>query len=159
MAEDAVQFTVRQRDALLELNSMLYETDDELEIQAKILDLSILLIQHSDYTKKRSSLIYFTGVLGYNLQWKQWRQPLEYTTILAGLQFCIRVIMVEAALPTNLRNGFNETSVENPIQIFRKVRDIWLVDGEGIDPVINYFLTKRDTIWLYPPFVELWHGH
>ena len=137
---------------------MLYETDDELEIQAKILDLSILLIQHSDYTKKRSSLIYFTGVLGYNLQWKQWRQPLEYTTILAGLQFCIRVIMVEAALPTNLRNGFNETSVENPIQIFRKVRDIWLVDGEGIDPVINYFLTKRDTIWLYPPSVELWHS-
>src|SRR5216117_1511276 len=119
MTEDAVQFTVRQRDALLELNSMLYETDDELEIQAKILDLSILLIQHSDYTKKRSSLIYFTGVLGYNLQWKQWRQPLEYTTILAGLQFCLRVIMVEAALPTNLRNGFNETSVENPIQIFR----------------------------------------
>jgi len=58
MTEDAVQFTVRQRDALLELNSMLYETDDELEIQAKILDLSILLIQHSDYTKKRSSLIY-----------------------------------------------------------------------------------------------------
>ena len=158
MTEDAVQFTVRQRDALLELNSMLYETDDELEIQAKILDLSILLIQHSDYTKKRSSLIYFTGVLGYNLQWKQWRQPLEYTTILAGLQFCIRVIMVEAALPTNLRNGFNETSVENPIQIFRKVRDIWLVDGEGIDPVINYFLTKRDTIWLYPPSVELWHS-
>src|SRR5436309_15090184 len=73
--------------------------DDELEIQAKILDLSTLLIQHSDYTKKRSSLIYFTGVLGYNLQWKQWRQPLEYTTILAGLQFYIRVIMVEAALP------------------------------------------------------------
>src|SRR5216117_716035 len=158
MTEDAVQFTVRQRDALLELNSMLYETDDELEIQAKILELSILLIQHSDYTKKRSSLIYFTGVLGYNLQWKQWRQPGEYTTILAGLQFCIRVIMVEAALPTNLRNGFNETSVENPIQIFRKVRDIWLVDGEGIDPVINYFLTKRDTIWLYPPSVELWHS-
>ncbi len=77
---------------------------------------------------------------------------------MAGLQFCIRVIMVEAALPTNLRNGFNETSVENPIQIFRKVRDIWLVDGEGIDPVINYFLTKRDTIWLYPPSVELWHS-
>ena len=52
---------------------MLYETDDELEIQAKILDLSILLIQQSDYAKERSSLIYFTGILGYNLDWKHWR--------------------------------------------------------------------------------------
>ena len=132
MAEESVQFTARQREELLELNSMLYETDDDLEIQAKILDLSILLIQHSDYAKERSSLIYFTGILGYNLEWKQWRQPGEYTTILAGIQFCIRVIMLEAALPTNMRASFSETSPENPIQVMRKVRDIWLVDGEGM---------------------------
>src|SRR5205809_6729211 len=132
MAEESVQFTARQREELLELNSMLYETDDDLEIQAKILDLSILLIQHSDYAKERSSLIYFTGVLGYNLEWKQWRQPLQYTTILAGIQFCIRVIMLEASLPTEMRDNFNETSLENPVQAFRKVRDQWLVDGEGM---------------------------
>src|SRR5437762_4621134 len=119
MAEESVQFTARQREELLELNSMLYETDDDLEIQAKILDLSILLIQHSDYAKERSSLIYFTGILGYKLEWKQWRQPGEYTTILAGIQFCIRVIMLEAALPTNMRAMFIETSSENPIQVIR----------------------------------------
>ena len=131
MAEESVQFTAPQREELLELNSMLYETDDDLEIQAKIQDLSILLIQHSDYTKERSSLIYFTGILGYNLEWKQWQQPREYTTILAGIQFCIRVITLEVALPTNMRASFSEISPENPIQVMRKVQDIWLVDGEG----------------------------
>src|SRR5436309_9802051 len=136
MTEDAVQFTARQREALLEINSMLYETEDELEIQAKILELSILLIQHSDYAKQRSSLIYFTGVLGYNVQWKQWRQPSEYTTILAGIQFCIHVIMLESTLPKDIRDGFNESSPENPVQVFRKVRDQWLVDGEGFIPSV-----------------------
>jgi len=73
MAEDSVQFNVRQREALLELNLLLNEindTTDDAEIDQKILELSILLIQHSDYAKKRSSLIYFTGVLSYNIEWK-----------------------------------------------------------------------------------------
>ena len=132
MVEDSVQFSDRQRECLLELNSLIFEMDVDSEIEKKIFELSVLLIQHSDYAKERSSLIYFTGVLGYNLEWKQWRQPLQYTTILAGIQFCIRVIMLEASLPTEMRDNFNETSLENPVQAFRKVRDQWLVDGEGM---------------------------
>ena len=135
IAEESVQFNARQREALLELNLLLNEineTTDDTEIDKKILQLSILLIQHSDYAKERSSLIYFTGVLGYNIEWKQWRQPSEYTTILAGIQFCIRVIMLDSALPKDIRDEINESSPENPVQMFRKVRDQWLVDGEGI---------------------------
>ena len=132
MVEDSVQFSDRQRECLLELNSLIFEMDVDSEIEKKIFELSVLLIQHSDYAKEQSSLIYFTGVLGYNLEWKQWRQPLQYTTILAGIQFCIRVIMLEASLPTEMRDNFNETSLENPVQAFRKVRDQWLVDGEGM---------------------------
>jgi len=137
MGEESVQFTIKQRQCLVELNALLYETNemDEMnndsKIEKKILELSILLIQHSDYTKQRSSLIYFTGVLGYNIEWKQWRQPLEYTTILAGIQFCIRVIMLEGSLPRITRNGIDETSPQNPVELFRKVRDKWLIDGEG----------------------------
>ena len=137
IVEESVQFTVKQRQCLLELNSLLYEineadeTNNDSVIENKILQLSVLLIQHSDYAKKRSSLIYFTGVLGYNVEWKQWRQPLEYTTILAGIQFCARVIMLEAALPRISRDGIDETSPQNPVELFRKVRDKWLIDGEG----------------------------
>ena len=132
MIEDAIQFNDRQKECLWELNSLTFETDVDSEIEKKIFELSVLLIQHSDYTKEQSSLIYFTGVLGYNLQWKQWRQPSEYTTILAGIQFCIRVIMLEVSLPTDMRDNFNEISLENPVQVFRKVKDQWLVNGEGM---------------------------
>ena len=138
MGEESVQFTLKQRECLLELNTLLYEinvTDEannNSKIEKKILELSVLLIQHSDYAKERSSLVYFTGVLGYNIEWKQWRQPSEYTTILAGIQFCTRVIMLEAALPRINRDGIDETSSENPVELFRKVRDKWLIDGEGI---------------------------
>src|SRR5436190_22858397 len=92
--------------------------NDDFKIEQKILELSILLIQHSDYAKERSSLVYFMGVLVYNVEWKQWRQPLEYTTILAGIQFCMRVIMLEAALPRIARDGIDETSPANPVELF-----------------------------------------
>ena len=112
---------------MLELNGLLYEINimsemnNNSKIEKKILELSILLIQHSDYAKERSSLVYFTGVLGYNVEWKQWCQPLEYMTILAGIQFCTHVIMLEAALPRINHDGIDETSPENPVELFRKV--------------------------------------
>jgi hypothetical protein len=101
-------------------------------LQKTLLELSISLICHSDYSRTRSSLIYFTGVLGYNVDWKQWRQPQDYTTILAGLQFYIRVIILEYALPLEQRNAFTEDSEVNPVQQFCRIRNIWLIDGEGI---------------------------
>src|SRR5579859_3173498 len=104
----AVQFTMEQRASLTELKRLL-ESESELELGLRLdmheklmdmlLKLSIALICHSDYTHQKSSLIYYSGVRGYNVENKQWRQPNEYTTILAGLQFCIRIIMLESALP------------------------------------------------------------
>src|SRR5437667_10897059 len=44
--------------------------------------------------------------------------------------------MLESALPKDIREGINESSPENPVQMFRKVRDQWLVNGEGIIPSI-----------------------
>ena len=49
-AEESVQFIVKQREYLLELNALLYEinepdkTNNNSEIEKKILELSILLI-------------------------------------------------------------------------------------------------------------------
>jgi hypothetical protein len=76
-----IQFTPRQRLCLQQLISIV-ELDSIVEdevINQKVLELSVLLIQHSDYARQRSSLIYFC-VLGFNVEWKQWRQPQDYTT-------------------------------------------------------------------------------
>ena len=131
MTDESVDFTPRQSHCLLELISMIDENENNDNIDKKIFELSVLLIKHSDYASQQSSLIYFSGVLGYNVEWKQWRQPHDYTTILAGLQFCIRVVMLQSALPPDERIHFTEDSQVNPVEVFRLTRDVWLVDGEG----------------------------
>jgi hypothetical protein len=142
---DSIPFTPRQRQCIQQLISTV-ELDGIIEdqiIDQKVLELSVLLIQHSDYATQRSSLVYFCGVLGFNVEWKQWRQPQDYTTILAGIQWCIRVFMLETSLPMEKRDDYTEESIVNPVDMFRAVRDTWLVDGEGtpfgyIHRLLNY---------------------
>jgi hypothetical protein len=143
--DDSVPFTPRQRQCIQQLISTV-ELDGIIEdstIDQKVLELSVLLAQHSDYAAQRSSLIYYCGILGFNTEWKQWRQPQDYTTMLAGIQWCVRVLMLEAGLPMERRDDFTEESIVNPVDMFRAVRDKWLVDGEGspfgyIHRLLNY---------------------
>src|SRR6202022_484523 len=119
--DDSIPFTARQRQCIQELISTV-ELDAIVEdsiVDQKVLELSVLLVQHSDYATQRSSLIYFCGVLGFNTEWKQWRQPQDYTTILAGIQWCIRIVMLEASLPADGRDVYNEDSAFNPVKVFR----------------------------------------
>ena len=131
--KDSLEYTIQQRRLIQRVYELMESSplNDEELLDDLLLELSISLICHSDYAHAYSSLIYFTGVMGYNVDYKQWRQPHDYTTILAGLQFCIRVIMLEAALPSNERDNFNELSEVTPVEQFCKVREKWLVDSEG----------------------------
>ena len=132
--DSRVEFTVAQKALLADLQILLNDyTEDQADVLRQILfDLSVALIMHSDYAKASSSLTYYTGIRGYNVDYKQWRQPQDYTTILAGLQFCIRIIMLEYAVPTASRNTFTEHSVITPIDKFCQIRNKWLIDGGGI---------------------------
>ena len=78
MTEDAVEFTVSQEDCLMEVIALSNESIlDSNALDAKIYRLTVLLIMHSDHATQSSSLIYFSRVMGYNLEWKQWRQPIH----------------------------------------------------------------------------------
>ena len=108
-------------------------TEDQADILHQLLfNLFVALIMHLDYAKASSSLTYYTGIRGYNVDYKQWRQPQDYTTILAGLQFCIRIIMLEHAVPTASRDMFTEHSIMTPIDKFYQIRNKWLIDRGGI---------------------------
>lgn len=134
-AIELLEFTTQQIK-LIQRVCYLMNVNEEVALDEAVLQLSIELIQHSDYSHQRSSLIYFTGVLGYNTDYKQWRQPQDYTTILAGLQFCIRVIMLEAALPISKRDKFTEKSLITPVEQFCNVRNQWLIDGESMTSAV-----------------------
>ena len=55
----------------------------------------------------------------------------------------MRVIMLEAALPRIAHDGIDETSPENPVELFRKVRDKWLIDGEGIQLLAKSLINEE----------------
>jgi len=64
--------------------------EDEETIDAKVLKVSALLIVHSYYAQRKSALVHFFEVLGYDAR-KKWREPNLYTPILAGVQFCMGI--------------------------------------------------------------------
>lgn len=117
--------------------------------------VSIEFVKHADHLKERSVLLYFMNLLGYDVDHKQWRQAGmkailystdigDFTPILAGFQFCIRVLLLEHCLPTDDRKMMSE-SVMNPVPIFRQVHNEWLVEGEPtpfnyIHKLLNYGL-------------------
>ena len=133
LQDERLEFTRVQIQNLIMVQNILndYTEDEAQELEQTLFKLSVSLICHSDYAKAPSSLIYYTGVRGYNIDYKQWRQPQDYTTILAGIQFCMRIIMLEHSLPTGTRNEYTEDSVITPVMKFRQIQH-WLIDGGGI---------------------------
>ena len=133
LQDEWLEFTRVQIHNLIEVRNILneYTEDQERELEQALFKLSVSLICHSDYAKAPSSLIYYTGVCEYNIDYKQWQKPQDYTTILAGIQFCIRIIMLEHSLPMESRNEYTEDSAVMPVMKFCQIRQ-WLIDGGGI---------------------------
>jgi hypothetical protein len=103
-------------------------------------------IRHPDYLQKRSALIYFSGLLGYNMEHKQWQKPgiwiifmanvAQYTPILSGLIFCIRILVLEDTFPSSSRAEISNQGL-NPMPRFHEILNQWLVEGEPT--VFNHF--------------------
>jgi len=124
-----VNFTERQKNDLIELRD-LYRAEGPAFIRRRknqLLLCSIRFIQQTVYEMGLPVLIYYSGILGYDSENKVWKQPEHYTNILAGLIWCIRVLVLEYTLPTSRRDelGRNELS---PLERFKLVRDEFLVE-------------------------------
>lgn len=118
-----IQFLRDQRDDLKELQRLAEEDDDEYGIDRQVLWVSMRFIMHSDYAARKSGLVRFLGVLDYDERKKRWREPSTFTPILAGVQFCMRVLTLEHTLPLGERDEFTCMDGGDPSQVFREVRD------------------------------------
>jgi hypothetical protein len=126
-----IEYTRGQRTALEEINEELQKDDIiEDDLDKKVKAASLLFIRHSNFVKKRSALLYFTGVVGFHIGWKRWKGPGDYTTILAGLQWILRVLVLESAIPKDDRDEWDEVHVNNPLEEFRITHDKYLVTDE-----------------------------
>lgn len=124
-----VEFLAAQMIALRELYASAdVEQVNQAVLDERVFEVSIKLIMHSDYAEQRSVLIYFCCLLGYNPILKQWRKAADYTPILGSIQFCIRVLMLEFAIPSHLR-ATRVDGMSNPLNTFRELRDVSMVGG------------------------------
>lgn len=139
-----VEFTPQQSQCLWKLHTASEMGPVNTKVlDREVFDLWVSLIMHSDYVEQRSALIYLCGILSYDLKNKQWRRPANFTPILAGIQYCTRVIMLEYALLFKHRLMFSSLQAVDPMVTFKHVRDRWLVDGEPtpfnyIHKLLNY---------------------
>jgi hypothetical protein len=139
-----IEYTEFQKRMLEEINRELQKNDiNERELDKKVRIASFTFISHSNFTNSRSALLYFSGVVGFHIGWKRWKDPADYTTILAGLQWILRILMLETAIPKDDRDKWGEKHTEDPLQRFRKNHDKYLVTGEPypydqIHSLLNY---------------------
>ena len=125
-----IQFQSNQRTGFEELRGMTeLDPEDAVALDLKMMSMFTSLIKQSEW-HTRSPIRYFCGVIGYNLVSSQWRLPINYTPILAGVQYCIRVIMLEHALPQDERRYYWKNNRKDPLERFREMRDEWLVAGK-----------------------------
>ena len=67
-----IEYTESQLTALREIEKELENeevSDDELD--RKVRAASLLFIEHSNFVKQRSALLYFTGIVRYHVSWKR----------------------------------------------------------------------------------------
>jgi hypothetical protein len=146
-----VPLTIEQRQIVDELRQSLDDNASDEEVDIIVFSLSSALIQHDEWSGGFSAIQYFTGLLGYKSVTGQWESPNGFTPKLAGIQFCIRVIMLERALPTDERDTFLPQYDGNPLDVFRVIRDKWLVEGQStpfdyIHTLMNYgFAAAKNT--------------
>ena len=141
--EDGVQLDIKQAEILQRLEKTIsnpdpnHNRDDwEESIDLIMLEFAMSLIEHSDFKPELSAIKYFCGVMGYNPSEHRWKQAGEYTTILAGIQFGIRVLSLENCLPTKKRDDYHyrsehEKTEETPLLIFRKFHREWLMMNQA----------------------------
>jgi hypothetical protein len=140
-----IEYTDDQLIALEEIKKELEKEDiSNDELDRKVSNASLLFIEHRNFVKQRSALLYFTGVIGYHLGWKRWRSQDSYTPILAGLQWVMRVLVLESVIPKNDRDDWFELyGDEDPLECFNRSHHKYLVEGEAypydqIHRLLNY---------------------
>ena len=139
--KDGVQLDIRQAEILQRLEEAVsnpnHNRDDwEESIDQIMLEFAMSLIEHSDFKPELSAIKYFYGVMGYNPSEHRWKQAGEYTTILAGIQFGIRMFSLENCLPTKKRDDYHyrsehEKTEKTPLLIFRKFHREWLMMNQA----------------------------
>jgi superfamily II DNA helicase RecQ len=119
-ARELFCWTVRQKLLALRLWESL-EGDDEEEQLSALLDVlaSFILVSVGDQPF-RSGLVHFLAVLGIDAETDRLRTAKNYTYMLAGVVYCMRLLSVEKLLPAAQRDEQTDEDRERFLQMRRQ---------------------------------------
>jgi hypothetical protein len=148
--------TDEQSEKLAELR-MFYEFDggtleEALVRRNLLLGMSLEFIRQDVYEVGTPALVYFAGVLGYDKVSGMWKEPINYTNKVAGILWCMHALVLEYSLPLDRREELGYNPTIQPIQRFKEVRDLWLVEEEDclfatLQSLMNYgFQVSKDSV-------------
>ena len=127
------KFTEEQRTTLEELRAIYILDGEGTNTGLKwkqLLRTSIRFIRQTVWDVGTPALVGFSGVLGYKKDTGRWREPEHYTNILAGILWCMRVLVLEYTLPMSNRNTIAQDEERTPLERVKQVRDECLVEDE-----------------------------
>jgi hypothetical protein len=127
------KFMEEQKEVLEELRAVyvLGRQDEDLALKRKQLSrTSMRFIQQRVWDVGVPALVYFSGILGYKKDTGRWRDPKDYTNIVAGILWCMRVLVLEYTLPTSSRDRLGPDEERSPLDRVKLVRDKCLVEEE-----------------------------
>ena len=127
------KFTEEQQTLLQQMRGMYILDGSHVDAGSKkkeLLRASLRFIRQQVWEVGTPALVLFSGVLGYKEDTGRWREPEHYTNMLAGMVWCMRVLVLEYALPTSSRDRLAGDDQLNPLNRVKLVRDQWLVEDE-----------------------------
>jgi hypothetical protein len=116
----------RQKELAKELKKSLqkcWEAADQVEALLDFYESLIFQGVRGDVFK--SAILQFLAVLGIDEEINQLRQANDFSYMLAGVVYCVRVLPVEIILPSTEREDLNEEDDKR----FKQVRGEYLADG------------------------------
>lgn len=116
----------RQKELLSRFRESIKEDWNPKSQQQALLEFyESLIFQHVRGDTFKSAILHFLAVLGINEETRRLREANDFSYMLAGMVYCIRVIAAEIILPSEEREDQDDEDDER----FKQIRDNFLADG------------------------------
>ncbi|KAH8686641.1 hypothetical protein GQ44DRAFT_553877, partial [Phaeosphaeriaceae sp. PMI808] len=124
-ARELFQWKENQKALAIRLWIALDDEDRTAQLAALLESLSSFMFSTYGNAVFTSGLIHFLAVLGIDPEMNRLRNARNYSYILAGMVYCVRVLGVEKLLPAAQRDEQSDEDREN----FLSMRRRYLADG------------------------------
>jgi len=115
----------RQKELAKELWIELDGRDELAQVQSLVLVLASFIFRGTGDDPFSSGLVHFLAVLGIDAEMDRLRTAKNYSYMLAGVVYCIRVVAIEALLPSSMRDEQGDVERKE----FLQIRKEFLADG------------------------------